>query len=181
MNRSVALVVLAGLALALAGCQHLINPWLDDLPNAAEVTTASAEGTRAAPSQPTLPARGFGQVAVAPQDGTVAHWPLWWEDPFEDKGSQQDERFEVTEEDYLCVFYGPGRFLLNTMAFPVSAWVTKPFTVMCSDGRLSRQALGYDHDAIPCPGGTAPPIDILEVGTYHEEPAAEQAEPSTAG
>ncbi len=52
------------------------------------------------------------------------------------------------------------------MAFPISAYVTKPGTVMCSDGKLSRQRLNYDHDATPCPGGTMPPIDILEIGTY---------------
>jgi hypothetical protein len=42
---------------------------------------------------------------------------------------------------------------------------------MGSDGVLSRQALGYDHDATPHPGGVAPPIDVLEVGTVPSETA----------
>lgn len=167
-NRKNALAAALSLCLA-AGCQHMNNPFLDDLPATSEVTTASVEGARAAPTLPSVPRRDFAALRVDPQDGTVDHWPLWWEDPFEDKGSQ-DGRFAWTEEDYFCFAYGPGRFILNTMAFPVSAWVTKPATVTCSDGKLSRQKLGYDHDAVPCPGGTAPPIDILEVGTYHEEP-----------
>lgn len=154
------------------GCQHMVNPYIDDLPVTSELTTASVAGARAAAVQPARPGRDFAAVQVGPQDGTVDHWPLWWEDPFEDKGSD-DDQFAWTAEDYLAMCYGPGRFLVaNTFFFPLSAYVTKPFTIMCSDGRLSRQALGYDHDAIPCPGGTAPPIDILEVGTHYEESAA---------
>ncbi|MHC4089131.1 MAG: hypothetical protein ACYSVY_02440 [Planctomycetota bacterium] len=166
-NPRTVLAAVMGLVLTV-GCQHAINPFLDDLPATPEVTTASVEGARAAPTRPSIPRRDFSSVQVYPQDGTVDHWPLWWEDPFEDKGSD-DGQLAWTEEDYFAYVYGSGRFLLNTMAFPISAWVTKPFTVLCSDGRLSRQKLGYDHDAIPCPGGTAPPIDLLEIGTYHEE------------
>lgn len=173
-NRSAALAAMVALGIAWAGCQHAINPYNDELAGLSEVTTASVEGARSAPSQPTLQPRGHQPVIVEPQDGTVAHWPLWWEDPFEDKGSD-DGLFAWTYEDYFCFGYCPGRFLVNTMAFPISVERTRPFTVMCSDGKLSRQALGYDHDAIPCPGGTAPPIDILEIGTFHEEqPAADK-------
>jgi hypothetical protein len=43
--------------------------------------------------------------------------------------------------------YGWSRWLLNTMAWPVSAIVTPPGTIMTSDGYVSKQALGYDHDA----------------------------------
>ena len=175
-NRRSALAAVLSLCVA-AGCQHIINPFRDDLPTVDEVTTASVEGARTAPRQPSAPRRDFEALGVYAQDGTVDHWPLWWEDPFEDKGSQ-DGRFAWTMEDYFYVAYGPGRFILNTMAFPVSAYVTKPATVMCSDGKVSRQKLGYDHDAVPCPGGTAPPIDILEVGTYHEEAPSELIEGS---
>jgi len=176
MTHPATLAVLV-LCLALIGCQHTHNPFVDNMPDVSLVTTASVEGVRAAPRQPSLPPRSHQPMRVDPQDGTVSHWPLWWEDPFEDKGSD-DDRYAWTEEDYLCLLYGPGRFLLNTMAFPVSAWVTKPGKVLCSDGRLSRQRLGYDHDAIPCPGGTSPPIDILEIGTYHGPSAAtEPVEP----
>jgi len=171
--------------LAVVGCQHTINPFLDDSPAVEQVTTASVEGARAAPRQPSIPPRDFEPFAVYAQDGTVDHWPLWWEDPFEDKGSE-DDRFAWTLEDYFAYGYCPARFLLNTMAFPVSAYVTKPGTVMCSDGKLSRQPLGYDHDPTPCPAGTALPIDILEVGTYQVDeadtfPPEQSAEEPTDG
>jgi len=167
-NRRTVLVAVGGLLLS-AGCQHIKDPFVDDVPPVSEVTTTSVQGARAAASHPTVPRREFAAVHVEPQDGTVDHWPLWWEDPFEDKGSQ-DGQFAWTWEDYFYLAYGPGRFLLNTMAFPISAVVTMPGTVMCSDGRLSRQALGYDHDAVPCAGGAAPPLDVLEIGTYQDEP-----------
>lgn len=35
------------------------------------------------------------------------------------------------------------------MLLPASAVVTPPWTVMVSDGQISRQLLGYDHDAEP--------------------------------
>lgn len=171
-------LLLAAAAVTLTGCQqHMVDPWTDELAGMTGVTTPSVVGYRLAPRKETLEPRHFEPTPVEPQDGTVAHWPLWWQDPFEDKGSN-DGKFAVTAEDYFYVAYGPARFILNTMAFPVSAWVTKPFTVMCSDGKLSQQALGYDHDPIPCSGGTAPPIDVLELETYHEtEPPPSQDTP----
>jgi hypothetical protein len=40
---------------------------------------------------------------------------------------------------------------------PVSLIVTPPWTVMESDGELSEQALGYDHDAQPAGKPIGPP------------------------
>ena len=179
-STSCVFVMLIGACLAAGGCQHMINPFVDDLPAVSEVTTASAAGARSAPrSDLQVPRRSFAETYVDAQSGTVDHWPLWWEDPFEDKGSTDNGQFAWTREDYIALAYCPARFLLNTIAFPVSAWMTKPGTIMCSDGKLSRQRLGYDHDAAPCPGGTMPPIDVLEVGTYHEEPIDQPAAGST--
>lgn len=172
-NRDVvAAAVLAWCAVLPAGCQHTLNPWLDDLPIVEQVTTASVEGARIAPRKPSAPRRSFAAFRVEPQPGTVSHWPLWWQDPFEDKGSE-DGRFAWTAEDYFALAYSPGRFLVNMMGFPASVYLTRPGTVMCSDGKLSRQRLGYDHDPIPCLGGAMPPIDILEIGTFQEEAPAD--------
>lgn len=157
------LAYLAAICLASAGCAELINPFVDDLPSTDEITTASVVAARSVPATPTEPVRQPQPLVASAQDGTVAHWPLWWEDPFEDKGSE-DGQFAWTYEDYVAFPYGLGRFLVNMMGFPVSATVTPVWTVMGSDGRLSRQALGYDHDATRLPGGTPPPIDILETG-----------------
>jgi hypothetical protein len=164
MRRTSEAVVLALLLEAgLSGCNEMMDPWSDDLPSAGDVTTASVEGARAAKVEPSQRAREAQRSRVEPQDGTVTHWPLWWEDPFVDKGSQ-DGQFAWTAEDYFAIPYGLGRNLLNTMAWPVSAAVEPPFTLMGSDGKLSRQALGYDHDAERRPEGVAPPADILDIG-----------------
>ncbi len=154
--------------LIAGGCSEMINPFVDDVPATDEVTTASIVGVRQAGAAPVMRTRGFEPAHACAQDGTVTHWPLWWEDPFVDKGSM-DRQFAWTEEDYLAFPYGLGRSLLNMMGWPVSVVVTPPFTVMGSDGVLSRQALGYDHDPTPLPGGLAPPIDVLEVGTLSVE------------
>lgn len=157
----------------LAGCQHVENPFVDDLPRVEEVTTASVARAQAAPRMEPRPNRDFAAVSVEPEIAAVSHWPLGWEDPFEDKGSQ-DGRFAWTAEDYFAIGYGPGRFIVNTIGFPATVVATPPGTLMCSDGKLSRQALGYDHDATPSPMGVPPPIDLLEVGAIDvtSQPAA---------
>ena len=180
--------LVVGSIMVAGGCTELINPFVDDLPATSEVSTASVAGVRQDDAAPVERVRGFAPAYASAQDGTVSHWPLWWEDPFVDKGSA-DHQFAWTWEDYVAFPYGLGRSLVNTMGWPVSATVTPPFTVMGSDGALSPQCLGYDHDATRLPGGLAPPIDILEVGTIppgtpeaglEEVPVetAEQAHPS---
>jgi hypothetical protein len=46
----------------------------------------------------------------------VPHWPLWWEDPFEDKGNNYkpvadrdapDTEFAMNWVDYFHIAYGP--------------------------------------------------------------------------
>ena len=160
---SEAVVLALLLGAGLSGCNEIVDPWFDDLPGANDVSTASVEGARAAKVEPSQRVRESQRSRIEAQDGTVTHWPLWWEDPFVDKGSQ-DGQFAWTGEDYLAIPYGLGRSLLNTMAWPVSAAVEPPFTVMGSDGKRSRQALGYDHDAERRPEGVAPPADILDIG-----------------
>jgi hypothetical protein len=91
------------------------------------------------------------------ETGVVTHWPLWWEDPFEDHGNrfhQVDDRDEVDVVfawnwvDYMHMMYGPTRFIINTGGWPVSAVVTPPGTPMESDARIDAGGLGvYDHDA----------------------------------
>ena len=143
-----ALAVLLGL---FAGCSKFrdANPFVDRSTPGDAVSTPSADGIYAAnKGAPIKRQRVWDQAATTYEDEDVTHWPLWWEDPFEDKGSE-DNQFAWTYEDFLAMPYGLGRFLLNTMAWPVSATVTHPGTVMASDGELSKQPLGYDHDAEP--------------------------------
>ena len=50
----------------------------------------------------------------------MPHYPLWWEDPFEDKGDE-DGKFAWTWMDYFAMPYSLARWDLNTVAVPVSA------------------------------------------------------------
>ncbi|MCA9252362.1 MAG: hypothetical protein KDA54_14655 [Phycisphaerales bacterium] len=147
------------------GCSEYINPWTDETVSHEYVTTASVEGARLA-SAPVDPAvRSFQPKLISPQDGTVGHFPLGWEDPFEDRGSD-DGQFAWTAEDYFAMPYGHGRFILNTIAIPASVIVQPPVPLMGSDGITSRQCLGLDHDAEWLPAGrSSTPPDIIEIGS----------------
>ena len=158
-------MLLAGLLFGLGGCHEYINPWSDETIGPELVTTASVEGALAQEAQPSDRAREAEPALTSPQDGTVGHFPLWWEDPFEDRGSD-DGQFAWTWEDYVGMPYGLARFILNTMGVWASAAVQPPVPLMGSDGVTSRQALGYDHDAQWLPSGGSPtPPDILEIGS----------------
>lgn len=135
------------------GCAHVENPWVDDSPSAAggyESPTVKDVYARFEPSE--VRTRDWEPMTATPRSGRVTHWPLYFEDPFEDKGSGHDGYY-VGWEDYVAMPYGLARFTANWLLLPVSAVVTPPWTLMESDGVLSRQALGYDHDAqrAPCP------------------------------
>ncbi len=141
-------VLVAG---AAAGCSEAgpgVNCFKDDGIPENLWTTPSAEAIAAAKPEPLVRQRGWepSQARLEPEGSP--HFPLWWEDPFEDKGSL-DGRYAWTYEDYIALPYSNARWLLNTMLWPASAIVTPPGTTMISDGVLSRQLLGYDHDAVP--------------------------------
>lgn len=137
-------------AFAVGGCQLFVNPWNDELACRPAVTTPSVELARAAAANPHTAQRDVEPALLPSADGSVTHGPLYFEDPFEDKGSV-DGRFAWTVEDYFAFVYDGGRFLLNGMAVPVSMIVTPPWTVMVSDGKVSRQLVWRDHDATRWP------------------------------
>ncbi|NOX59905.1 MAG: hypothetical protein GXP29_13755 [Planctomycetes bacterium] len=154
-------------SLVASGCGEYINPWTDQMVPAEYVTTPSVEGVREFAQADVQAARSFETSLISPQDGTVGHFPLWFEDPFEDRGSD-DGQFAMTAEDYFAMPYGLARFIFNGMAVPISAVVQPPIPVMGSDGITSRQALGLDHDAEKLPAGrTSTPPDVLEIGSVH--------------
>jgi hypothetical protein len=117
----------------------------------------------------------------------VPHYPLWWEDPFEDHGDRNDT-FAWTSIDYVAWPYSMGRYLVNTIAWPVSAIVTLPGTPMVSDGVVvDSDAAGrlyfdvetplHPHDALRghSPDPTATNADFIGAGD-EPEAAAEQDE-----
>jgi len=145
-SRSWCVAFFAGVASVLSGCQLVQNPFADELASQRGVTTPSVDAVREAAVKPTA-VQAHGEAKTLPMtDGSVTHGPLYFEGPFEDKGSD-DGKFAWTGEDYLWMFSWRGRFLLNAVAFPVSAVVTPPWTVMVSDGRPSPRAFGEQHDA----------------------------------
>lgn len=136
------------LAMALAtGCQYMINPFNDDVEGGQSITSPTLIAAEQHAGQPTaLRERTWNVSTRYYPKGGVNHWPLWFQDPFEDMGSQ-DNKYVWTIEDYIAMPYGWARWDLNTFALPISMIVTPPGTIMSSDGDLSKQLLGYDHDA----------------------------------
>ena len=159
-----------GTAIAVGGCQQPpgVNPWQDDALSPRTWSTPSADGVLSAEHAPAIRHRSSTPSEAPSVAGEVPHFPLWWEDPFEDKGDG-DATFAWTWADYVALPYAPGRFLLNTAAWPVSAVVTPPGTPMVSDGVVGTN---QDHDAVvgrsPDPTG-----ELSDYHPDHDEPAAE--------
>jgi hypothetical protein len=139
----------------LFGCQHVVNPYMDQTTPADDITTATAEtvsrNARPAPEGTETKRSGWPTVTAVGHGGSVSHWPLWFEDRYEDQGSE-DGRFAVTAEDYWAWPYSVVKWMVNLLGLPASAVVTPPFTIMTSDGVLSHQIPGFWHDAEKGPG-----------------------------
>jgi len=144
------------IAAFLAGCNKppAVNPWRDDSIPDSVLGTAASELILSQGAEPVLRQHyDFPSLETPVVSGAVPHYPLWWEDPFEDQGDNNDQ-FAWTWQDYFDMPYGLGRFILNTMGWPVSAVVTPPGTPMVSDGVVEGV-----HDAkrgvVSVPTGTA--------------------------
>jgi len=138
---AVVLTVAAG-----SGCELLVDPFTDEWADQPPVTTPSAELARAAEVTPLFQQRDFSRMQTAAESGEVTHGPLYFEDPYEEQGSD-DGRYAWTLDDLFYEFAGPGRFVVNGIFSPVSVVATPPWTVMVSDGRPSREVAGHLHDA----------------------------------
>ena len=138
-------------ALSAPGCsrQLAVRPFQDEFAvHPTVTTTASAEGVHAANLTAAIRVRRHAMREIRPHDGSVTHAPLYFEDPFEEQGSD-DGKFAWTGEDYLQMWYWRGRFLVNAVFAPLSLAVTPPWMVMVSDGKPSRTVFGSLHDAEP--------------------------------
>lgn len=136
------------------GCAHVPNHYRESGPSTTmqwESPTATDVKARFKPAEPR--GRDWTTATVCTQSGVVSHWPLYFEDPFEDKGHGRTDAtdphnvYHLGWEDWVAVPYGISRFTLNWLMLPVSAVVTPPCTVMESDGVISKQLVWYDHDA----------------------------------
>ena len=137
-----------GLAL-LAGCGPMVNPFRDEYANRPPVTTPSVEAVMSVKVAPDVQDRQGVEKHRSAEDGSVTHGPLYFEDPTEERGSE-DGQFAWTGEDYLWIASWRGRFIANLIALPVSAVVNPPWQVMVSDGQLSGCGRGREFDAEPC-------------------------------
>lgn len=156
-----------------SGCAQLNDPWKDS--SAAidsDMTTTTTKGYEGKPEFGRPIRRDTEPSQVAYQNTQVTHWPLWFEDPFEDKGNgyepvadrdAPDDVFAMNWVDYLHIAYGPGRLLVNIAGFPASVIVTPPGTLMESDGRISKNILGYDHDARRSDSAMREPPDVNNI------------------
>jgi hypothetical protein len=152
-----------------------VNPWRDDAIKPAAWTTPSEQGILAAGHEPVLRHRDVPPAYAPMARADVPHWPLWFEDPFEDKGDE-DGQFAWTWVDYLAMPYSYARSHLNTMGLPASIVVQPPWTPMVSDGQVGP---GPNHDATPgkSPDPNATSDDFV-ANDEGETPAA-PAEPVT--
>ena len=184
-----AVCLLPALLLVLAGCAHVNNPYKDSSASIAdEMTTPSAEGHKGRAEFGRQARRDSAVSEVRHENGAVSHWPLWWEDPFEDKGNRTegppdrdapDNEFAWNWVDYLHIAYGPGRMVfVNTAGWPISAVVTPPGTLMESNGRIDQGLVWYDHDAKRSDSVTREPpdVNIISKNRNGAPPPAEQPE-----
>jgi hypothetical protein len=153
------LTLVGGLALLLlvsTGCQLVPNFYRETGP-ATEMewwSPTAQEICRQYDPTP-LRTRGWPPLTRQPHSGAIRHDPLYFEDPFITKGDGRTDDthprnvYRLGWEDWVAFPYGLARFTTNWLLFPVSAVVTPPWTVMESDGWVSEQFGGWDHDAAP--------------------------------
>lgn len=140
---------LAMILVSVSGCSLYSDPFRDEFANQPPITTPSVDAVMAAEVAPIVIERHGEPKTVYVVDGSVHHYPLYFEDPKEDHGSE-DGQFKVTGEDYLWIAAWRARFLANLVAFPVSAVVNPPWQPMVSDGRYECCGRGATFDAVPC-------------------------------
>ena len=144
----------------LAGCAPRNNPFVEDGPSS-EMVWNSPTGVdvyeRLEPAEPRQ--RQWPRQLLVAADGRVTHDPLYFENPFVDHGTYRTDadplgmtaggraKYYVGWTDLGAGLYALPRYWVNMIGFPASVVVTPPWQVQESDGYISRQKLGFDHDA----------------------------------
>ena len=133
--------------LSLPACNEppAINPWVDDSISQEKWYTPSSDSVLIAKAEPAIRHRPIAPSTMPAVDESVPHYPLWWEDSFEDQGDR-DNVFAWTWQDYLAMPGSYGRLIVNTLAVPASAILQPPGSSMVSDGHLEQRGLS-EHDA----------------------------------
>jgi|GEM_PF-2206572 len=140
--------IFCGMFLLTTGCQLIVDPYHDEMADLPPVTTASTVGLREANITPrTIHPLGEAKT-VQPKTGTIIHGPLYFEDPYDESGSE-DGQFAITNEDVFAFVATGIRFIVNADFYPVSFFVTPPWMPMASDGHPSRDRCCTAYDATP--------------------------------
>lgn len=140
----------------MIGCSLPVDFYREDGPSTtAAWESPTVQDVRARYEPAETQHRDWPASTVSTEAGVVYHRPLYFEDPFEDKGSGRTDEthphnvYRLGWEDWVAFPYSMGRAGLNTVMIVVSPIVTLPWMVMESDGEISQQLIWYDHDATP--------------------------------
>jgi hypothetical protein len=139
-----------GAILCAIGCHSAESPFNDPLADESPATTASVDAARSLEREQEIRRRGFADDIALTSGTAVAHTQLYWECPFEEPTSECSKcanRFAWSAEDYISFVYSPGRFLANTVLYPLSIVIDPPWITMESDGVPGRRRLREMHDA----------------------------------
>src|SRR5262245_29004185 len=137
-SKSSTLAGALGICFLSLGCAQVNNPWKDsslaindDMCTPSSVAYSQPKAEFAAETR-----RDWSGTEVEYPNGAVTHWPLWFEDPFEDRGNTDvpmtdpaaqrdlpDNQFTWNWVDYFHMAYGPAREILNAAGWPISAVV----------------------------------------------------------
>lgn len=172
-------LIAAGLSLLTAGCASqkkaapegcvevppgCVKPLIITAPAVTPemLATPSSAFVDAADVPAAVAVRPWGPMVsyYAPQ--VVKHGPLYFEDEMEVVGPVTSEcPAGLTWLDLASIPYSDARWMLNTIALPISMVVNPPWQRMCSDGVASkRPPLDLMVDAIPCPEPVPTPFDL---------------------
>lgn len=136
--------ILTGWLTCCTGCQsYFADPWKVDPTQVANVDSPSTARLRALEGRRSALQREAPRKRVALASTTVAHAPLYFEDPFE-AFCCEDDGYRWTLLDIGATFYSGARWLVNSVAIPVSAVVYPPCSTVETDaapvGRPDRVA-----------------------------------------
>ena len=119
--------------LVLVGCAQVPNQWAEDGPATTEQwNSPTANDLRANYTPAQQRHRDWETSSLSAQPDAVTHWPLYFEDPFVDKGHGREglNKYHIGWEDYVAMPYCYARFTLNWLMLPLSATVTPPCVPM---------------------------------------------------
>lgn len=148
------LAALVPAGLAASGCAYLPNHFKEEGPSVTmSWESPSSADIKSQYTEAEMRHRDWQASRISPESGAVAHMPVYFVDPFIDEGAARTDEtdphnvYRGSWVDYVAAPYGLAQFTGNWLLFPASAVITPPWTIMESDGEISKRMLWYDLDA----------------------------------